>query len=164
MQFKASVPKTVPVSVPRLTASSTQAASFPPPTPNGAPTTFGNALKLNGTETDTQSIDSTVLSVNQKGGANDNSPPNQPVPETTVTAVDGQVLTNQTTVSSAPSTLGLFQNMSTVTKRQDSGYEEVFTGSVSGPDGSIEGIAYLTYTVDIDGCLSFCDSVDQCGS
>ena len=157
------------MSVPRLTASSTQAASFPPPTPNGAPTTFGNALKLNGTETDTQIIDSTVLSVNQKGGANDNSPPNRPVTETTVTAVDGQVLTNQTTVSSAPSTLGSFQNTSTVTKRQDSGYE-VFTGSVSGPDGSIEGTAYLTYTVlpnstyDINGRLSFCDSVDQCGS
>ena len=117
-----------------------------------------------------QDIDSMVLSVNQKGSANDNSPPNQPVPETTVTAVDGQVLTNQTTVSSAPSTLGSFQNTSTVTKRQDSGYEEVFMGSVSGPDGSIEGTAYLTYTIlpnrmyDIDSCLSFCDSVDQCSS
>ena len=111
-----------------------------------------------------------VLSVNEKGGANDNSPPNPPVPETTVTAVDGQLLTNQTTVSSAPSTLGSFQNTSTATKRQDPGYEEVFTGSVSAPDGSIKGTAYLTYTVlpnstyDIDGCLSFCDRVDQCGS
>jgi len=144
------------------------AASFPPPTPNGAPTTFSNVLTLNGTETDVKAIDSTVLAVNQKGGANDNTPPNQPVPETTVTAVDGQVLTNQTTVSSAPTTLGSFQNSSTVTKRQDSGYEEVFTGSVSGPDGSVEGTAYLTYTVlpnstyDINDCLAFCDSVTQC--
>jgi hypothetical protein len=158
------------VNVASINGSCSSAASFPPPTPNGAPTTFGNVLKLNGTETDVQNIASTVLAVHQKGGANDNTPPNQPVPETTVTAVDGHVLTNQTTVSSAPSTLGSFQNTSTVTKRTDSGYEQVFAGSVSGTDGSIQGTAYLTYTVlpnstyNVDGCLAFCDSVAQCGS
>lgn len=131
---------------------------------------FGNTLNLNGTGTDIQTIASTVQIVNQKGGATDNTPPNQPVPETTVTAVDGQLVTNQTTVSAAPTVLGSFQNSNTPTKRLISDYEEVFAGSTSGMDGSIEGTAYLTYTVlpnstyDIDGCLSFCDSVQQCGS
>lgn len=59
-------------------------------------------------------------------------------------------------------------------KRDLDGYEEVFPGT--GPagipnitDASIEGTAYLTYTVlpnstyDVDACLSFCDRVEGCG-
>ncbi|KAF8232616.1 hypothetical protein L208DRAFT_1423082 [Tricholoma matsutake] len=139
--------------------------TFPPPTPAGAPVLFGNVLDLNGTETNTQSIEGTVRIVNQKGGATDNTPPNQPVPETTLTAIDGELLTNKTTVSGAPTALGSFQNL---TRRTNSGYELVFSGSESGPDGSIQGTAYLTYTVlpnntyNIDDCLSFCGSVQQC--
>jgi hypothetical protein len=119
-----------------------------------------------------QTIDATVRVVNQKGGATDKTPPNQPVPETTLTAIDGELLTNKTTVSGAPTSLESFRNASTLNRRTNSGYELVFagSGSGSGPDGSIQGTAYLTYTVlpnntyNIDGCLSFCDSVQQCGS
>jgi len=55
--------------------------------------------------------------------------------------------------------------------RDPSDYEEVFTGSGTGPndrDASIEGTAYLTFglvdnsTYNVDACLAFCDSVDQC--
>lgn len=122
--------------------------TFPPPTPAGAPVLFGNVLDLNGTETNTQSIEGTVRIVNQKGGATDNTPPNQPVPETTLTAIDGELLTNKTTVSGAPTALGSFQNL---TRRTNSGYELVYT-------------VLPNNTYNIDDCLSFCGSVQQCGA
>ena len=57
-------------------------------------------------------------------------------------------------------------------KRLTSGYEQVFAGTGTGPndrDASIEGTAYLTYTVvdnstyNVQQCLDFCDRVDGCG-
>lgn len=51
-------------------------------------------------------------------------------------------------------------------------YEEVFSGSGTARadrDGSIQGTAYLTYTVvpnstyNVDACLDFCNSVNGCG-
>ena len=55
-------------------------------------------------------------------------------------------------------------------KRLNPDYVEVFPGLDPGPDASIEGTGYLTFTVlpdttyDIDGCLSFCSSVQGCGA
>jgi len=144
--------------------SAAAVSEFPPPTSNTAPDSVSNVLNLSGTETDTQTIKDTALVVDQKGWATDDEPPNQPVPETTVTAVDGQLVDN-IALSSVQS-----RRSTSLNRRANSGYDQVFAGSVSGPDGSIQGTAYLTYTVlpnatyDIDGCLSFCDSVRLCGS
>jgi hypothetical protein len=84
-------------------------AEFPPPKPKGAPEIFGNILDLSGTQMDVKTIEATVRIVDQKGGQADNIPPNRPVPETTVTAVDSELVTNGTAVSSAPVSLTSFQ-------------------------------------------------------
>jgi len=128
--------------------------------------TLGGPLDTNGTTTDTDTIVNTVSQVDQKSGATGDAPPNQPPPPVLVTAVDG-VLTNQTvdSVASTSTRRGLVQ-------RSASDYEQLFAGTGTGPndrDGSIEGTAYLTYTVvdnstySVQQCLDFCDRVEGCG-
>ncbi|RDB31124.1 hypothetical protein Hypma_000065 [Hypsizygus marmoreus] len=144
-----------------------------PPTQRGKPDSFDNTLNLTGTETDSQSIASLVHVVEQKAGATDDSPPNQPVSDTLVTALDGEIVNNtETTVSALAKTTAL----RTLPKRSNdkrylAGYQQVFAGTgtgLSARDGSIEATAYLTYTVvsnatyDVDACLSFCNRVDGC--
>jgi len=126
-----------------------------------------NSLSLNGTETDTTSIIDTANAVQQKGGAT--GEPDQPVPATAVTAVDGQLTTAGSGSDSGSSNV---TSRSTVSRRDASDYELVFGGtgiSATSRDASIEGTAYLTYTLvpnstyNVDACLSFCDSVELCG-
>jgi hypothetical protein len=111
--------------------------------------------------TDSATIFNAVKGINQKKAAPVNVPPNQPVPATSVTLVDG-VPKNEPVASVSSRDL---------VKRQYPGYDEVFTGSGTGPtdrDASIQGTAYLTYTVvsnatyDVTDCLSYCDSVADC--
>lgn len=127
-----------------------------------------NTLTLEGTQTDTDKIASTVQIVNQKAGAPLDAPPDQPPPPTSITAIDGE-LTNATISNNTSSTISRRSFLST---RSVDDYEIMFQGTGTGPndrDGSIEGTAYLTFTVlpnatyDVPGCLSFCDHVDGCG-
>ena len=102
----------------------------------------------------------TAQVVDQKAGAV--GAPNQPVPETTITAVDGQL----TAAGSGNSTTGDDSTVSTrrrsvgfahahgqhLSQRALTDYEEVFSG-IGGPndkaarDASIQGTAYLTFTL-----------------
>jgi len=125
-------------------------------------------LTLENTQTDTDKIASTIRIVNQKAGAPLDAPPDQPPPPTSITAVDGE-LTNATISNNNSSTNSRRSFLST---RSVDDYEIMFQGTGTGPndrDGSIEGTAYLTYSVlpnatyDVPGCLSFCDNVDECG-
>jgi hypothetical protein len=127
----------------------------PPPPAN-------NTLNTEGTETDIDTIISTALIVDQKSGPADDAPPDLPPPPTTVTAVDGQ-LTNETISTNA--------TRRSLNRRLLDGYDVVFEGTGTGPsdrDASIQGTAYLTYTLvpnntyNVDDCLRFCDSVTGC--
>ena len=132
-----------------------------PPGQKGVWYSAAAAPNLNDTVTDTQSIVSTALNINQKTTAT--GAPDQPVNSTTVTAVDGSILS--TPVSSTSSRREL-------SRRSAANYELVFNGTGVGPtdrDASIEGTAYLTFTTvnnatyNVADCLAFCDSVPTCG-
>ncbi|KAF8054343.1 hypothetical protein FPV67DRAFT_1131368 [Lyophyllum atratum] len=138
-----------------------------PPAQRGIPNT-PQEVDVNGTTTDTQNIAVTVPLVDQKAGATDDAPPNQPVPDTLVTALDGQVVDSGTTVSLLSAKARPTVDLS---RRTVAGYEQVFAGTgtrLTDRDGSIEGTAYLTYTVvsnatyDVDACLNFCSRVNGC--
>lgn len=128
----------------------------PPPPAN-------NTLNIEGTETDVDTIVSTAHIVDQKSGAPNDAPPDQPPPPTTVTAVDGQLM-NETIPTNA--------TRRSLYRRLLDGYQVVFEGTGMGSsdrDASIQGTAYLTYTLipnntyNVDDCLRFCDSVKGCG-
>ncbi|KAF9442645.1 hypothetical protein P691DRAFT_764987 [Macrolepiota fuliginosa MF-IS2] len=152
-----------------VATAATTAPVFSPNTPTAPATPANNTLTVNGTETDVDTIASTIQIVDQKTGATTDAPPNQPPPPTTVTAVDGE-LTNSTVPELANSTTPTKRSLD-LSKRLLDGYEVVFDGTGFGPtdrDASIEGTAYLTYTVvsnltySVDDCLRFCDRVDGC--
>ncbi|TFK32624.1 hypothetical protein BDQ12DRAFT_771726, partial [Crucibulum laeve] len=138
-----------------------------PPALKGAVNAVSNQLDLDGTGTDATTIASTVDAVDQKVSVPIDAPPNQPVAETVVTAVDGQL----TSAGTAATRRSFEFTSEHFTKRSASDYDLVFSGTGTGPndrDGSIQGTAYLTYTVvsnstyNVDDCLAFCDRVDQC--
>ena len=123
---------------------------------------------LNGTMTDTDIIVATANNVDQKSGAAVDSLPNQPVAITTLTAIDGSLITAGSGGNS--SSRRSFAERST--KRSSSDYELIFSGTGTGPydrDAAIEGTAYLTYTLvpnatyNVDDCLNKCDQVETCG-
>jgi hypothetical protein len=138
-----------------------------PPGSKGVWNDPGNTLDLSGTTTDTDTIVSTAKIVDQKGGATGD--PDQPIPSTAVTAVDGQLTPDGTSGSTSTSR----RRSTGISRRAPSDYELVFSGTGTGPndrDASIEGTAYLTFTLvdnstyNVDACLAFCDSVQYCGS
>ncbi|KAL0578875.1 hypothetical protein V5O48_003108 [Marasmius crinis-equi] len=144
------------------------------PVDRGVPDTNDNTLDLANNPTDSDKIASTAAAVNQTGGATGDAPPNLPPPETAVTALDGTVLDNSVAVSSANVVRrGFLPNVpeNVAVKRANAGYKQVFAGTGTGltdRDGSIEGTAYLTYTVvpnstySVNACLAFCDRVTEC--
>ncbi|KAF8175126.1 hypothetical protein BJ912DRAFT_38754 [Pholiota molesta] len=144
-------------------AASALVTNIVPPASKGTWNDPSNALDLTGTETDSDAIASTANIVDQKSGAAGDVDPNPPVPPVTVTAVDGTLTNTTVTRRSTPAT-GLF-------RRDASEYELVFSGSGTGPtdrDASIEGTAYLTFTLvpnstyNVNACLDFCSSVETC--
>ncbi|KJA22232.1 hypothetical protein HYPSUDRAFT_41120 [Hypholoma sublateritium FD-334 SS-4] len=149
-------------------AASALVTNIVPPASQGAWNDPSDALIPDNTATtDTDSIVSTASIVDQKSGAAGDTDPNQPVPPVTVTAVDGD-LTN-TTIANLTSTRR--RSARSLSRRDPSDYELVFSGSGTGPtdrDASIEGTAYLTFTLvpnstyNVDACLAFCDSVTDC--
>ncbi|KAJ7728237.1 hypothetical protein B0H16DRAFT_1894204 [Mycena metata] len=118
--------------------------------------------------TDNAVIVQTVNQVNQTGGASVDAPPNAAVPPTTVTAVDG-TLTNSTIADlSAANSTRRRRNIGRFGKRQ-SGFEQVFAGLPADQhDASMQGTAYLTYTVvdnaiyNVQACTDWCSTVDGC--
>lgn len=127
------------------------------------PSSAKNTLDTKLSKTDVDSIISTARIVDQKAGATGDAPPGQAPPPTTVTAVDGKLM--QDFVPLSPTRRSLFPRLL-------DGYDVVFQGTGMGPtdrDASIEGTAYLTYTVvpnntySVDDCLRFCDRVTGCG-
>ncbi|GLB44424.1 hypothetical protein LshimejAT787_1700510 [Lyophyllum shimeji] len=138
-----------------------------PPAQNGIPDLLQNVTVLD-PMTESQSIEATVPLVDQKAGANGDAPPNHPVPDTVVTAVDGHVVDSESRFS-VPSTNS--RSTSGSAKRSVSRYHQVFGGTGTGPndrDSSVEGTGYLTYTAvpnatyNIDACLDYCSSVKGC--
>ncbi|KIM37622.1 hypothetical protein M413DRAFT_20272 [Hebeloma cylindrosporum] len=152
------------ISYPLLSLRIAAVTTIVPPASRGTWNDPANALDLTGTDTDIDTIVSTANIVDQKAGATGD--PDQPIPETAITAVDGQITaagTNNTSSSRRRST--------GFSRRGASNYEVVFSGTGTGPDdrdGSIQGTAYLTFTLvpnstyNVDACLAFCDSVELC--
>lgn len=141
------------------------------PAARGAWYAPANALVVNSTaKTDATTIANTANSINQKTGAS--GAPNQPVASVSVTAVDGTILSKKQTVSTT-SVQNVRRGTEQPSRRAISDYTQVFTGngaSATSPhDASIQGTAYLTYTVvnnstyNIAACLDFCSSIPTCG-
>lgn len=164
-----------------LTSRSIPGAATPnvvPPASRGTPNSVTEEVDLGGTLTDTDTIVSTVHAVDQKDGPQADTPPDLPVAETVVTAVDG-VLTDAGTSGSSnvrrrtleartPSATPEFRK-----KRAISDYNQVFEGTgtaLTDRDASIQGTAYLTFrvvdnsTYNVRDCLDFCSSESKCGT
>ncbi|KAK7470147.1 hypothetical protein VKT23_001587 [Stygiomarasmius scandens] len=159
--------------LPRLAALAAIAISLVdgkvvPPALQGQPDA-NSQVDVTGATTDTDSIVSTASQVDQKAGANTDAPPNLPPNSTSITAIDGNLV--NTTVDAVVASSTNSRRSLNLAKRLTSGYEQVFAGTGTGPndrDASIEGTAYLTYTVvdnstyNVQQCLDFCDRVDGC--
>ncbi|KAF5371852.1 hypothetical protein D9615_009543 [Tricholomella constricta] len=128
--------------------------------------------------TDEAHIARTLALMDQKRGVVDGALPDHPVANTMVTALDGKLsnIVIASTRRSAWSRRDPRRDRSTqhrrhVAKHTSSGYTQVFAGTGTGHkdrDGSIEGTAYLTYslvsnsTYNVDACLASCDRVAGC--
>ncbi|CAK5274414.1 unnamed protein product, partial [Mycena citricolor] len=119
-------------------------------------------------------INTTTLVQPQKGGPAVHDLPSANVPPVTVTALDGTV-TNATVADAVKlsadshSTRRSYNtrrgNVGRFNRRED-GFKEIFAGLPAGQkDASIEGLAYLTYTVvpnstyNVDACLKWAQGI-----
>ncbi|KAJ7853310.1 hypothetical protein B0H14DRAFT_3108485 [Mycena olivaceomarginata] len=116
---------------------------------------------------DNDLIAQTVGQVDQKTGPPVDAPPNADVPPTGVTAIDGTV-TNSTIAEVSAGNSARRRNAGRFGKRQ-SGFKKIFDGKPADQkDASIEGTAYLTYTVvpnstyNVDACLNWAAKIDGC--
>ncbi|KAF7334503.1 hypothetical protein MVEN_02279800 [Mycena venus] len=123
--------------------------TLPPPTP------------------DNDLIAQTANQVDQKSAPPVDAPPNADVPPTSVTAIDGTV-TNSTIDGVSASNSTRRRDVGRLGKRQ-SGFEKIFDGLPADQhDASIQGTAYLTYTVvnnatyNVQACLDWCADIDEC--
>ncbi|KAJ7206469.1 hypothetical protein B0H12DRAFT_1075336 [Mycena haematopus] len=146
-----------------LAALLVSATAIIPPGHQGLPNQTPDAVTP--PTTDNDAIAQTATQVNQKVAAPVDAPPNVSVPPTLVTAIDGTV-TNSTVA--AVSTSSSKRRRRRFGKRE-AGFEKVFDGLPAGKhDASIEGTAYLTYTVvsnatyNVQACLDWCTTVQGC--
>ncbi|KAL0571390.1 hypothetical protein V5O48_010578 [Marasmius crinis-equi] len=140
------------------------------PAYQGIPDSEGDSESLDSTSrfTDVDTISSTITSVDQKGGATTDTPPDQTAPETSVVAIDGQAL--DSTAKEPNAIRRSFVDRTTV-RRTDNRYVQVFNGTgvdATDRDAAIVGTAFLSYTVLPDNtynagpCMAFCDSIAGC--
>jgi hypothetical protein len=138
-------------------------------------TGFTNSPDFEDIETDSSTIADAASTVDQKTGPAPDEVPDQPA-NTTVTVMDSQpvdnIPVNTTTTTSNDDSRRRRNIPGRFAKRvQDdsANYRQIFDGTGTGPDdrdGSIQGSAYLMYTLinnftyDVN---SFCDSVSGCG-
>jgi hypothetical protein len=130
---------------------------------------------------DNAAIVDTASQVDQKTAPPADTPPNAAVAPTVVTAVDGTV--TNTTVADVASTSSRRRRHHQIArkfgrdpgdsfgKREAGKFEKVFDGLPADQhDASIQGTAYLTYTVvnnatyNVQGCLDWCANVKGCGT
>ncbi|KAJ7827813.1 hypothetical protein B0H14DRAFT_3720112 [Mycena olivaceomarginata] len=128
---------------------------------------------------DNAAIVDTASQVDQKTAPPVDTPPNAAVAPTVVTAVDGTV--TNTTIADISSTSSHRRRHHQIArkfgraagdgfgKRQAGKFEKVFDGLPADQhDASIQGTAYLTYTVvnnatyNVQGCLDWCANVKGC--
>jgi hypothetical protein len=145
-----------------------------PPALGRIPISIANALSPDDSVTNASTIASTAAMINQKSGADDSTPPNKPVPDTVVTALDGRLVSpsDQTNQTLARRGAAKREKGGYVT-RDRSDYTLIFAGTGTGPsdrDAAVEGTAYLTYTLvpnatyNVDACLDYCDRTPYCGT
>jgi len=124
--------------------------------------------------TDASTIASTAAIVNQKTGADDSTPPNKPVPDTVVTAIDGRLVSSSDQANQTLARRGVERReKGGYVARDHSGYTLIFSGTGTSPsdrDAAVEGTAYLTYTLvpnatyNVEACLDYCDRTQYCGT
>ncbi|KAF8178700.1 hypothetical protein BJ912DRAFT_649320 [Pholiota molesta] len=151
-----------------LATSALVVTNIIPPASKGLPFNPATAIDLSDTVTDTDTIISTAQTIDQKSGPTGS--PDQPVPDTAVTAVDGQITTAGSANSTDIPTRRSFSRHAP-SRRSPRAYELAFSGSGTGPsdrDASIHGTAFLTFTTvnnatyNIADCEAFCDTTDNC--
>ncbi|TFK22507.1 hypothetical protein FA15DRAFT_748594 [Coprinopsis marcescibilis] len=116
--------------------------------------------------TDSGAILDAAREIDQKSGPGVEELPDQAVPETITTLVDGRATGRKS---------GPRRNRPgrghRVQARAPGDYVEIFAGTGTAPidrDASVSGTAYLTYTLvsnatyNIDACLNFCDTITGC--
>ncbi|KAJ7486596.1 hypothetical protein FB451DRAFT_1362915 [Mycena latifolia] len=147
-----------------LAALLVSATALVPPAHKGVPNAPTTDIPPPATP-DNAVIVQTAGQVDQKGGAASDAAPNADVPPTTVTAVDGT--TTNTTIAAAANGTRRRRNVGRFGKRQE--FEQVFAPLPAGQhDASIQGTAYLTYTVvnnatyNVQACLDWCEGIDGC--
>ncbi|KAJ7486762.1 hypothetical protein FB451DRAFT_1391650 [Mycena latifolia] len=147
-----------------LAALLISATALVPPSDQGVPNAPTTDLPPPATP-DNDVIAQTAGQVDQKSGPAPDAAPNADVPPTVVTALDG-TLTNTTIANAASGTRR--RDVGRFGKRQ-ANFVEVFAPLPAGQhDGSIEGTAYLTYTVvnnatyNVQACLDWCAGIDGC--
>ncbi|THV02255.1 hypothetical protein K435DRAFT_792764 [Dendrothele bispora CBS 962.96] len=142
-------------------------------------------LREDGVMTDMDSILAAASTVDQKSGPAADDPPQLPPPTTSVTILDGTPINSTVDAVAADgvtlnrrsrarrSHRGLLKHRRELARRDsdfspDPRYEQVFGDNGDDHDGSIQGTAYLTYTVvdnstyNVLDCLQFCDRVKDC--
>ncbi|KAJ7698061.1 hypothetical protein B0H17DRAFT_1197044 [Mycena rosella] len=152
-----------------LAALLVSATALVPPGHQGVPNQASTPDNTPAPTPDNAVIADTASQVNQKSSAPIDAPPNADVAATTVTAVDGTVTDGNTTIAAASAGNSTRRrDVGRFGKRQ-SGFEQVFAGLPAGQhDASIEGTAYLTYTVvnnatyNVDACLAWAATIPNC--
>ena len=141
-----------------------------PPALAGIPISVANTLSPDDSVTDAFTIASTAAVVNQKSGADDSTPPNEPVADTVVTALDGRLVASDDYTNQTLARRGAERRENVA--RDFSDYTLIFAGMGNGPsdrDAAVEGTAYLTYTLvpnatyNVEACLDYCDRTQYCG-
>jgi hypothetical protein len=131
------------------------------PAHKGVPIGPNESPDFSDTKTDSSQIVDTASTVNQKTGPAADEAPDQPVASTTITAVDGDLVDDVPAHSTTTTTRRrriITGRFARATKRS-SDYRQVFAGNGTGTDASIQGSAYLTYTLiqhgdtyNVDAC------------
>ncbi|EAU87854.1 hypothetical protein CC1G_01501 [Coprinopsis cinerea okayama7 len=159
-----------------LSVSGAAVERIVPPAEGGTPYLQRRVPAL--ASTDTSGITSLATVVDQKTGADVDELPDQPVPETVVTAVDGKVTglkrgSRRTRTRHGGHGVGGGggRRPRSFGKRGVEDYWTVFEGTGTGRadrDASIQGTAYLTHTLvsnatyNVEACLDFCSRVEGC--